>query len=117
VSSADPGYSGDAALEMLFHESSHLFDDVLENAIAAEAKRQGMAVPEGLSHAVLFYTAGYFARQHLGPGYVMYGEAQGVFSRGGFERYLPRIRESWEPHLRGQTKMGEAIGALVGSLR
>lgn len=117
ISSVDPGYAGDASLEMLFHESSHLFDDQLRNAIAEESRSLGAPEPEGLWHALLFYTAGYYAKQHLGERYVVYGDAQGVFKRGSWEKMMPAIVNAWEPHLRQETTMHEAIRKVLEKLK
>jgi hypothetical protein len=116
ISSADPGYAGEASLEMIFHEASHLFDDRLRSGIAEECRPLGVAEPEGLWHALLFYTAGYFAKKHLGESYVTYAEKNGLYKRGDWPRYLPVIVEKWEPHLRGETTLEEALRSLVESL-
>jgi hypothetical protein len=116
ISSVDPGYTNDASLEMLFHEASHLFDDRLRDGIIDVCRELHVRVPEGLWHAVLFYTAGYFAKRHLGPTYVMYGDAQGVFKRGGFDKYRPVIADVWEAHLRQEISMRSALREMVKRL-
>lgn len=116
ISSADPGYAGDASLEMIFHEASHLFDDQLRKGIIEESRQLGVPEPEGLWHAILFYTAGYFAKKHLGESYVPYAEAQGLFKRGDWTRYQPIIASEWEPRLRGGTSLREALRNVLRKL-
>jgi hypothetical protein len=115
ISSVDPGYQGQASLEMLFHEASHVLGDGVQNEIDARARSLRVKVPDGLWHAVLFYTAGYFAKRHLGEQYVTYGDAQGVFKRG-WEKARPVLADVWEPHLRGETSMRDALAEIVRRL-
>ena len=66
----DPAYQGFHALEMLFHEPMHHFDQQMYKEIDAVA--QGGKVPRNLSHAILFYTAGEVARRALAKRGVVY---------------------------------------------
>jgi hypothetical protein len=56
ISSTDPGYRYLAALEMIFHESSHQWGTVLQKEILRAEEAQKKSVPRGLWHAVLFTT-------------------------------------------------------------
>jgi hypothetical protein len=114
ISSRDPSYGGDASLEMLFHEASHVLVAPVEQAIAAASARLGRHPPDDLWHAVLFYTAGELARRVLGDGYVPYARKNGVWQRAwNIEAELER---DWRPYLDGATSRDAAIDALVADV-
>jgi len=51
ISSTDKGYQGDAALEMLYHESSHSLDEKVRTALENERVKQGLFFKRrGFSH-------------------------------------------------------------------
>lgn len=115
ISSAHPGYAGDAALEMIFHEASHALINPIERKLAAEAMRRGSKVPEDLWHALLFYSTGEIVKHRLGPSYVPYATKNGVWDRGwrGFEAALER---NWRPYLNGATDLERAVAALIAAV-
>jgi hypothetical protein len=119
ISSADPSYQGHAALEMLFHEASHAWDEVLSNGIPQAAKLQGVSIPSQLWHAVLFYTAGELTARELRTqgvsDYVGYMQKQNL--RMCDAGCLAKIADSWAPHLDGQRSVSEAIAGLVASFK
>jgi hypothetical protein len=85
MSTIDPTYSGDSALEMLFHEASHTYDQQINGLLYSEARRQNLKIPRRLEHAVVFDTAGELAAAQL-PGYVPVGERGGLYKRGEWFR-------------------------------
>ncbi len=112
ISSTDKGYQGGAALEMLFHESSHSLDEKLRAALEKERLAQGLVFKRrGFSHAVLFYTAGEIARRYL-PGYEMYAVSNRIFA-DGWPESLPVLEIAWKPYLDGRTNLTSAVQALV----
>jgi hypothetical protein len=115
LTSTDPLYSGQASLEMLFHEASHTgpifgIEQFLERECSARKKDCG-----DLWHAVLFYTVGEVAQRHLGPDYVPYATRSGVFERG-LGRYHPLLVQFWRPYLEGRAEFQAALTQLVESL-
>jgi hypothetical protein len=120
MSSLDPGYAGDASLEMIFHEASHLLIGRTEQALDAAAQRARRPLPRGLWHALLFYTAGRVARERLGPGYVPYAErpSNRIFAgeRAPSAALLPVFERAWQPYLDGKTSFEAAIDAVVAAL-
>lgn len=123
MSSTEPGYRGLAALEMLFHEASHGIVDgetgKLGEAITAQAKMHGIAVPEELWHALIFYTTGELARRDLdGVGvhdYEPYAEKQGLWERG-WQDYRSVLALFWGAHLDGHLSLDDAISQIMGAL-
>lgn len=112
ISSTDKSYQGDAAFEMLYHESSHSLDEKVRTALENERVARGLVFKRrGFSHAVLFYTAGEIARRYL-PGYQMYGVRNGIFANGWPES-LPVLEKDWKPYLDGHTDLPSAVRAVV----
>ena len=58
VSSQDPATGGLHGLEFIVHEAMHQWDDAMYTALSREAQRVGTTVPDALSHAIIFFTAG-----------------------------------------------------------
>jgi hypothetical protein len=121
ISTSDPANQGPAALEVVFHETSHgMMDRVMDAVNAAEAgvnvKRQAGAFHAGtLWHAVLFYTAGELVAERI-PGYVPYADKNGLWTRAwpGPDRAL--IEKDWKPHMGGSASLPEALAHLVNDL-
>jgi hypothetical protein len=112
ISSTDEGYQGDAALEMLYHETSHSLDEKVRTALENERLARGVVFKRrGFSHAVLFYTAGEIVRRYL-PGYETYGIRHGMFVTGWPES-LPVLEKDWKPYLDGRTDLASAVRAVV----
>jgi hypothetical protein len=119
ISSADPRYGGLSALEMLFHEASHAWDQVVMDGIGRAATAQRKAPPRQLWHAVLFFTAGELTRRELeragDEDYVEHALRNGVYDRacGGCRALLAK---HWGPRLDGRASIDEALAALVAEL-
>jgi hypothetical protein len=111
ISSRDPGAEGLKALESVFHEAMHQWDDAVDAMLIAQARRQGATVPDNLSHAMIFFTAGQAVRS-VNPGYVPYAEAEGVWARG-MGTLRPALEAAWQPYLAGQGSRDEALAALL----
>lgn len=119
VSSRDPSYRGFAALEMLMHESSHGVVD--EWLVADRAKATTVeGAPDGLWHAILFYTSGELTKRTLATrgvtDYVPYAYAHGNYKRGVWPSYLPWIEKLWQAHIDGKLSRDDAIDAILKQL-
>jgi hypothetical protein len=110
MSTIDPTYAGDSALEMLFHEASHTYDQQINGLLYGEARRQNLKIPRRLEHAVVFDTAGELAAAQI-PGYVPVGERGGLYRKGEWFRE-PLIR-IWHPHVAGRVPLADAVRDLV----
>ena len=117
IASGLPSYQGDAALEMVFHEASHVVSDPgLEAAIDRACRARGRAVPGSLWHAVLFYTAGEIARRLI-PGYTPYATVNGLYARApGWDAAERAMHAAWRPHLERSVGLDAAVGALIAAL-
>jgi hypothetical protein len=119
IASTDPGYGGYAALEMLFHERSHAWDQRLSEGVAECATKQGVEVPPQLWHAVLFYTAGALTARELkshGIAYIHFAE-RGVYDRLCGTGCSAKLAAHWQPYLDGGPTRPEALAALVASFK
>lgn len=121
ISSTDPANQGAAALEIVFHETSHgMMDTVMDAIRAAETNlnahhTNGAFHTSTLWHAVLFYTAGELVSERI-PGYVPYADKNGLWTRAwpGPDRSL--IEQDWKPHIDGAAPLPSAITKLVEDL-
>jgi hypothetical protein len=111
--------TGDAPLELLFHEAGHILSvgGRITAMIDEEAARQKLEAPRDLWHQVMMYTAGVVAKRELAntghPGYRTYGErypSMPAAVREAFER-------SWQPYLDGKTPFEQALHDLVRDAR
>jgi hypothetical protein len=119
VSSLNPTYRGFASLEMLMHESSHGVID--EPLVADRAKLTAeKTAPEGLWHAIIFYTSGELTKRVLATrgvtDYVPYAYAHGNYKRGPWPYYLPWLEKFWQAHIDGKLERDEAIDLILREL-
>ena len=114
ISSINPGYQGDAALEMLFHEASHAIFAKVRNTLSTEVRAQNKLFRRGdFWHAVLFYTAGEMVRRHL-DGYTPYAAKNGLYDRAW--PGVPEILEAdWKPYLDGKIDLTTAARRIVAA--
>ncbi len=112
-SSTDPAIAGALGLEILFHESSHQWDDEMAQRLSSIAQSLGRRVPDGLSHGIVFYTSGVLVKELI-PEHVPYAEKFGIWNRGSMRGMKPLLDEYWLPYLRGQGKIDQALANLIG---
>ena len=119
ISSTDPGYSGYAALEMLFHERSHAWGRMLFDGVTAAATAQGIKTPPQLPHAILFFIAGDLTARELkqhGIAYKHYAEG-GLYDRLCGTGCGVKLAAHWGPYLDGKRTRAEVFTALVASFK
>lgn len=119
ISSAGRGNQMPQAVEMIFHESSHMdpLEQPLRAGLANAYQIAGAAAPDRLWHDVIFYTSGELTKLVLAdrgqPEYRHYGSL-GVYRRG--ERWsvqLPAFETHWGPFLAsGSSDAGARRAAL-----
>ena len=115
-------YQGPAALEVVFHEASHLLmgrSDPLRQALDSAASAVDYRLPGDLWHVVLFYTTGEAVRRILDdggkPGYTpMVYE---IFARGTWGDYRKALESAWRPYIDGERALPEAAACLIEALR
>jgi hypothetical protein len=111
MSSLDPETRGSSGLEIVFHEGMHQWDDSVFLLLREHARSFGRLVPNGLSHAMIFYTAGDAVKRTV-ANHVPYAETAGMWQRdpGHFHQALVT---AWQPHLDGRTSRDDALRELV----
>jgi hypothetical protein len=114
-------YQGPAALEVVFHEASHLLmgrNDPLRQALDSAAKAVDQRLPGDLWHVVLFYTTGEAVHRILDdggkPGYTPMLYA--IFDRGAWGDYRQALENTWRPYVDGERTLPEAAASLVEAL-
>src|SRR5215210_7050752 len=122
IGSMDSGNQSFAALEILFHEASHSMvsprNGAVAEAIARECKAKNKPIPNGLWHAIIFYTAGEFTKRNLSE----YGVSDyvPVGYRGLYARAWPNLQRPlelyWQPYLEGKVDFDKAISNLINAL-
>ena len=125
ASSTDPRNQGLAALETLFHESSHALAGrsfgAVSEALALEGRAQNKAVPDDLWHALIFYTTGEIVRRTLAKSgvadYSPYAYHNGLYARlPAWQKYQRAFEQYWQPYLDGKSNFKDAIANLVRAL-
>lgn len=119
ISSADWGNRMPHALELAFHEASHV--DSLESPLRSLVRKTlGSAAHERFWHDLIFYTTGAITKivlaEHGQADYRHYGEF-GVYQRG--ERWtaqLPALQQYWQPFLESASADTSARRAALEAL-
>jgi hypothetical protein len=108
------GDHGLAALELIFHEASHHWDQRLMKGIGDEASAIGKRAPPDLWHAVLFFNAGRITADVLersGQGkYELMMVGGKIFDRPGWHEAIGR---HWPLFLSGELARDEALRRIV----
>jgi hypothetical protein len=120
ISTIDPANQGPAALEILFHETSHGMIRKVADALRAAEGKEKPRVSEPrrsapLWHAVLFYTAGALVAGRV-PGYVPYADKNGLWVRAWPDPDRALIEQDWKPHMNGDVPLSAAIAKLVSDV-
>jgi hypothetical protein len=108
IQTSDAGYQAEAGFEMVFHEACHTqaIEQALTTAVDAEAARQNVKAAPNLWHAIIFYTAGEFARRELQKNgiadYQPYAIRNGVRDRG-WQPLREALERDWQPYLDGRS--------------
>lgn len=113
-------YQGLAALEMLYHEATHIdVADTVTDEIDAQLKAKHRS-GDSLWHAVQFYTVGEVVkgvyRQKGNIDYQTYADLNGVYTRGSWPAYHAAIETEWSPYLQGHTTMKQAVSGMVDKM-
>jgi hypothetical protein len=114
-------YEGSAALEIVFHETSHTLMGrraPVRLALAEAASALDRPLPRDLWHVVLFYTTGETVRRVLhengDPDYTpMLYE---IFERGTWVDYREAIQASWPAYMDGERSLSEAASELIQAI-
>lgn len=130
ISSTDPANQDGGALEVLFHEASHVIaswigprglEGPLEAALAAAYRARHETPPPDLGHVIIFYSVGELTRQRLQergrPGYEPYADRLGLYTRSlAWTVYRQALVKHWQPYLDGTIDRTTALQRLVEEL-
>jgi hypothetical protein len=111
VVSQSPDLQDFFGLETVFHEGMHQWDEQLQEALRQQAIKLNKFFPRGLSHSLIFFTAGEAVRR-VKPEHVPYAEKFGIWQRG-MGPFKAALEETWKPYLDGRGTRDEALAALV----
>jgi hypothetical protein len=111
ISSGGPDTQADYGLETIFHEGMHQWDEQVIEALRVQAKKLNKYFPRGLSHSLIFFTAGEAVRSVI-PQHVPYAEKFGVWQRG-LGPMKVAIEKVWKPYLDGHGTRDEALAELI----
>jgi hypothetical protein len=89
----------------------HQWDSQVFDALRTQARANNKLVPRGLSHALIFFTAGEAVRRVI-PGHVPYAEKFGVWQRGMMQFKTP-IEQTWKPYVDGKGTRDETFAELI----
>lgn len=121
ICSRDSASQSAAALEVVFHETSHGMIEKVADAISAAEAEVNARNPKApfhagkLWHAVLFYTTGEEVAEQI-PGYVPYADKNGLWTRAWPGPVRSLIEQDWKPHFNGSVTLSAAIGKLISDL-
>jgi hypothetical protein len=115
VSSLDEGNRGSSALEIVFHEAMHQWDDVILARLSRLSKEHQTARPRnGIVHAMIWYAAAE-AVKGVVPGHVGYAEREGIWKQKGMGSFKAGLDAHWKPYLDGKGTLDEALLGLLKS--
>ena len=122
VSSVEADNQGFSAVETLFHEASHSLvgpnRGAVAEAIARASKAKNKPVPNGLWHAIIFYTVGDVTKKNLSEYGV--GDYTPFAYRGLYTRAWPTLQRPlelyWQPYLDGSADMDKAVSNIIDAL-
>jgi len=115
ISSLNTGNQGTAALEIVFHESSHGMMGQVIRAVENAKKHATGKYSLSVWHEVLFYTTGELVAEQV-PGYTPYADQNGIWSRGSMPVVRKTIERDWKPHMQGSLTLQEALTKVVNDL-
>jgi hypothetical protein len=111
--------TGDAPLELLFHEATHAapVERRIQSMIREERARQKLQAPENLWHVMIMFTSGAVARQELARS----GNRDYVPYAYRYNQYTPversALERDWQPYLDGKASLERALHDLVRDAR
>ena len=116
--STDPGNQGHYGFEMLIHEVQHAREVAgsARSDLRAAFAAADVPLPRNLWHAIIFYTAGEFARQNAGGEHLPYWEREGFDGFAGWASELELVAKYWQPAIAGRSDRATAFAAMAGDV-
>lgn len=118
ISSLDPGYQGEAALEMVFHEACHgdRTSEPLRQELEAAFAARKAKMPRQLTHAVHFYIVGEITRHAAARRGIVYHTAADEVIGRAWPRWREPLARHWGPWLENGGDRAAAFAALADAL-
>ena len=119
ASVGSPRNTGNAPLELIFHEATHAFGvgGRIRAMIQEECARQKLPVPPELWHFMIMFTTGELTRRQLertgSPGYVPYIYRYNQLPPA----VLAAFERHWLPYLEGKALFEQSLSSLVRDAR
>jgi hypothetical protein len=117
ISSGAANNTGWSAVEIVFHEISHILIEPIEKRLAT-ALGPGLRDHGVLWHVVQFYVTGQVVRDVLatrGISYIPYMDSTGLFDRA-WSRYRAAVERNWRPYIDGRITVEQAVTGTVKEL-
>ena len=120
IATSDVDIQGNAALEILLHETAHGMIDpirshLVEAADSSLETADGPRLPRDLWHQVQFYLVGAAVAMEI-DGYTPYADAVGLWTLAWSPRNRAAIHSQMRPYLSGDVSLHSAVDALVHDL-
>jgi hypothetical protein len=80
------------------------------------AEAHALHVPDGLSHALVFYTSGQLVHE-LVPAHVPYAEKFGLWEHSSLHAFKPVLDEYWRPYVSGNGTIDAALAQIMSHLQ
>lgn len=114
-------YQDESALEVVFHEASHLMmsrSDPVRMALGDAVVARNMPYPSGIWHVVLFNTTGEVVRQALAEAGTndytpMIFE---IYQRSDWARYRDQVDAHWYPYINAEVTLESAAENLIAAI-
>lgn len=115
VSSLDEATRGPLALEIIFHEAMHQWDQPMMARLERLSKEHQTARPrDPITHALIWYTAAEAVKSVV-PNHVGYAETGGMWQQKGLAGFKAGLDAHWKPYLDGKGTLDEALLGLLKS--
>lgn len=110
---------GATALELVFHEASHILMGrraPVRAALLAASVKTGVDLPTDLWHSVLFFTTGETVRQVLAETGVEYEPMMFALDGGIFSKHHEALKKGWAGYVTGDKTLPQAAEDLLLAL-
>ena len=115
--STNPAMSDTLGFEILFHESGHTLDRLVQNELEALSEEQGRVYDYDAVHTIVFYTAARLTTR-LMPSHTGYPDRYGLFRpNGNIGEHYEAVDRYWGPYLRGQTTRTAALRSIAATFK
>jgi len=98
-------------LEIVFHEPSHAIVGPNQGTVM-KAINARCRTPRDFWHVLLFYSVGEAVKEELGPSYVPYAEAGGLWKIPSWGKSKSVLEATWKPYIEGRRSFEDGVGDI-----